>query len=168
MDNDTESRSELELLAEKLASDPSTRKDFLKLAKKVRPDLAIPEVEMDDHLASVTKPLHDKIESLEGKLRERDINERIESTRRKLVEDGIVSREEVPEIEKLMIEKKIPDHRTAAEFFKLQREQAKPTPSLYRKSEPVVDFKTIGSNPAQWARNEAAKALADLASGRTH
>ena len=44
-----EQRDELALLAKQLAENPSTRKDFLRMTKKVKPDLPIPELEMQDY-----------------------------------------------------------------------------------------------------------------------
>ena len=39
-----EARDELAALAQKLADNPETRKDFLRMTKKVNPDLPIPEL----------------------------------------------------------------------------------------------------------------------------
>ena len=44
-----EQRDELALLAKQLAENPSTRKDFLRMTKKVKPDLPIPELEIQDY-----------------------------------------------------------------------------------------------------------------------
>ena len=38
-----EARDELALLARQMAEDPATRKDFLRLTKKIKPDMPIPE-----------------------------------------------------------------------------------------------------------------------------
>lgn len=43
-----EARDELALLARQLAENPATRKDFLRLTKKNRPDMPIPELEIED------------------------------------------------------------------------------------------------------------------------
>ena len=56
-----EARDELAALAQKLADNPETRKDFLRMTKKVNPDLPIPELEIEDKTTSY-------IEKLEAKL----------------------------------------------------------------------------------------------------
>ena len=42
-----EAQAELAALAKSLAEDPKTRKQFLQLTKQVRPDVPIPEIEIE-------------------------------------------------------------------------------------------------------------------------
>ena len=165
--NDAE-RDDLAALADKLANDPSTRREFLKLTKKAHPSMGIPELDMEEHVAKATEASAKKIASLEDKLFAREVQDRVMSARNQIVKDGLVSESDVSEVEKLMVEKKIPDHRTAAEFFKLQKESARPTPSAFTPNTMPVDMKSMGNNPADWARREAANAIADIAKQRSH
>lgn len=167
-DMDEDTRDDLAALASKLANDPGTRRDFLKLAKKANPNLPIPELDMEEHVSKATESANKKIETLENRLMEKDINDRIQKARSQIVKDGLVSESDVPEVEKLMTEKKIPDHRTAAEFFKLQKESARPTPSAFTPNTLPVDMKTIGKDVNGWARREASAAIDDLMKQRTH
>ena len=43
-----EAQAELAALAKTLAEDPKTRKQFLQLTKQVRPDVPIPEIEIEE------------------------------------------------------------------------------------------------------------------------
>jgi hypothetical protein len=43
-----EARDELASLSQMLAENPETRKEFLRMTKKVKPDLPIPELDMED------------------------------------------------------------------------------------------------------------------------
>ena len=43
-----EQRDELAALAKTLADNPQTRKDFLRLTKTARPDVPIPELDIDE------------------------------------------------------------------------------------------------------------------------
>ena len=43
-----EARDELAALAQQLAENPDTRKDFLRMTKKVKPDIPIPELEIEE------------------------------------------------------------------------------------------------------------------------
>jgi hypothetical protein len=47
-DMSNEQTLELAALARQLAENPETRKDFLRLTKKAKPDLPIPELEIED------------------------------------------------------------------------------------------------------------------------
>jgi hypothetical protein len=44
-----EARDELAALAQTLAENPDTRKDFLRMTRKVKPDLPIPELDIEDY-----------------------------------------------------------------------------------------------------------------------
>jgi predicted aldo/keto reductase-like oxidoreductase len=80
---------------------------------------------------------------------------------------GKVSDEsEIEQIEKIMLEKGITDHETAADYHKWMREQAAPTPTSFTRN--VMDVtarSTLSSfwkNPQVAARDEASKALMEL------
>jgi len=45
----SDARDELAALAQQLAENPATRKDFLRMTKKVKPDLPIPELDIEDY-----------------------------------------------------------------------------------------------------------------------
>ena len=53
-DLSTEARDELAALARQLAENPNTRKDFLRLTKKAKPDMPIPELEIEDATNAAT------------------------------------------------------------------------------------------------------------------
>ena len=67
------------------------------------------------------------------------------------------------EIEKIMLEKKIVDHETAAEYWDWMKQAAAPTPTGYNPN--VMNKFNLSpyyKNPVTAARDEAAKALNDL------
>jgi len=67
-----EARDELALLARQLAENPATRKDMLRLTKKIKPDLPIPELEIEDYTRSAVDSANDRVAQLEAKLREKE------------------------------------------------------------------------------------------------
>ena len=75
--------------------------------------------------------------------------------------------EHIAEIEKLMLEKGITSHETAAEYFSYMKEAAKPTP-VKQFNPNVMDETARGTlqkfwkNPAAAAREEASNALMEL------
>ena len=83
-----EARDELALLAQSLAENPATRKDFLKLTKKAKPEMVIPELDIEEktneHLSAANK----RVEALESQLREREIREELERRRSSVVKIG--------------------------------------------------------------------------------
>src|SRR5574337_756029 len=96
---DANAVAELASLAKSLADDPKTRKQFLKLTKEVRPDVILPELEMENALDSRLAERDEKIKALETSLAERAVSDDLESKR-----DGLRKRgadpEEIVEIEK--------------------------------------------------------------------
>lgn len=157
-----EQRDELALLMKELAENPATRKEALRLTKKVRPNLPIPELELEDYTEKKVNAAEDRVNALEAKLREKEALTELEKRRSKLVKRGL-SDEEIEEVEKVMLEKKIHDHETAADYFDWMKQAATPTPMGYNPSAmSKFDLSKYWKNPTQGARNEAAQALMDL------
>lgn len=162
-----EVRDELAKLARDLSENPETRKDFLRLTKKARPNLPVPEIEIDERTNRALGEANDKVSKLEQKLMERDAQEALTQRRQKLIKDGkAADDDEVQQIERVMLDKKIADHDTAADYFRFMREAAKPAAPMY--SSQVLDSSTrkgltpYWKNPTMAAREEAAKALGDI------
>jgi len=67
-----EARDELALLAKQLAENPKTRKNFLRLTREARPDMPIPEIEIEDRATQVFQQADERVQSLEAKLQQQD------------------------------------------------------------------------------------------------
>jgi hypothetical protein len=162
-----EARDELAMLARSLAENPATRKDFLRLTKKAKPDLPIPELEIEDHTTRVVKESDDRVRALEAKLQERDAIEELQKRRSRLKDKGLVTRDEdIEEVEKVMLEKGITNHESAAEYWAWMKQAAAPTPTGYNPGTlNKFDLGKYWKNPVTGARDEAAKALAELRKG---
>jgi hypothetical protein len=159
-----EQRDELAMLMKELAENPATRKEALRLTKKVRPNLPIPELELEDYTEKKVTQAEDRVSQLEAKLKEKEALEDLQKRRDSLIKKGLAqSDDDIEQIEKIMIEKKISNHETAAEYFDWMKQAAQPTPSGYNPS-PLkgFDLNAYWKNPVQGARNEAAKALSEL------
>ena len=163
-----DARDELAALAQSLAENPATRKDFLRMTKKVKPDLPIPELEIEESTNRAVSKAEDRVNALEAKLREKEAIEELHKRRASLVKKGLVqSDEDVEAVEKLMLDKGITNHETAAEYHEWMKKAAVPTASTYNPS-PVkgFDLNKYWKNPNQAARNEAMNALNELRNPR--
>ena len=155
---------ELATLMRQLANDPSTRKDALRLTRKLRPDLPVPELDIEDRTNSMLQRAEQRVQSLEAKLQERDAVGELEKRRSGLISKGLAkSRDEIQEIEKVMLEKGITNHESAAEYHNWMKQAATPTPSGYNPN-PMkkFDLSAFTKNPVQAARDAAAQALNDI------
>ena len=162
-----EQRDEMALLMQDLSRNPKTRKKLLALTQEVRPELNIPELDIDETLSKVRETSEEKIAALEAKLREKETLDKLKDRRDALIKKGLAkSDEDVEEIEKVMLEKNIPNHETAAEYWQWMKQSATPTShtSMGYNPSPLKNFNLneYWKNPVQGARNEAAKALAEL------
>ena len=159
-----EARDELAALAQQLAENPATRKQFLRMTKQVKPDLPIPELDMEDYTHNAVNKSEMRVQALEAKLRERDAIEELQKRRQSLMKKGLIANEsEVSDVEKIMLERGITNHETAAEFHQWMKQAAEPTPSGYNPSAvKQFDLGKYWKNPASAARDEAANALRDL------
>lgn len=158
----------LAMLAKGLSSNPHTRNQFLQLTKAANPNMSIPEVDLPFQINNAISEERGKREALEARLRERDIRDSVISRRQEIQKSKGLSDADIADVEKLMLEKGITNHETAADFMLSQRQSAKPTPftGYSSHSMPAVDTKSFGGNINQWARNEAANAISDIRSGR--
>ena len=162
---------ELAALADSLTKNPKTRESFLRLAKTASPDTPIPEIDLKDQVRAMAQPLVDKVATLERQMLTRSVEDNIMGKRNSLYDKGF-KKDEVDQSEKLMIERQIPSHDTAAEFFKMQKQTATPTPStmtpITLPTNVMESMKNGGqSGMNQWARGEAYSVINDLKAGRT-
>jgi len=159
-----EARDELASLSRRLSEDPSTRKEFLRLTKKVRPDLPIPELDIEDRAMSLVSKSEDRVAQMEAKLAERDAIDKLKERRANLLKSGLVKSEaEIEEVEKVMIDKGIHNHEAAAEYHAWMKQAATPTPTGYNPN-PLkqFDMSAFRKNPVQAARDVAAQALNEI------
>jgi hypothetical protein len=159
-----EARDELAALAKKLADNPKTRKEFLRLTKSVNPDLPIPELEIEDRTTSALDQMRQENEAIRAKLREKEAMETLEKRRNALMKKGLIqSEDDIPQVEKVMLDKKIADHETAAEYWQWMKQTAEPTASSYQPNTMSKwDLSKFMKNPVGAARDEAFKALHEL------
>lgn len=163
-----DARDELAALAQQLAENPATRKEFLRMTKRVKPDLPIPELEIEESTTRAVSKAEERVQALEAKLREKEAIEELKKRREQLVKKGLVkSEDDVQAVEKIMLEKGITSHETAAEYHEWMKQAAVPTASTYNPS-PVKGFNLdkYWKNPNQAARNEALNALNELRNPR--
>lgn len=159
-----------------LMNDPATREQAQRALKKANPNLVIPEIDAADRFReSDLKPLRETVESLQAKLLERDVRDRIEKQRADTKGKYKLNDADIGEVEKLMTAKDdpIPSYDAAARVYLAGKQAAEPTPSslmppIYEMPEKDVWGPGIGSkaNLDKIAMNEAFKALNDIRSGK--
>ena len=163
-----EQRDQMTALMRELSDNPATRKDVLRLTKKIKPDLVIPELEIEDKTTSYIEKLENRLAERDAKDREQEALRDLESRRMKLMKKGLIKDEsEIEEVEKVMLEKGITNHEAAAEYWQWMKQSAAPTPSGYNPSAvKQFDLSKYYKNPVGAAREEAAKALNELRNPR--
>jgi hypothetical protein len=116
-------------MTHQLANDPATRADYLRLVKKRNPNVPIPEIDAVDHVNGQIDALKADNEKLRQERQEEKLVAAIEKKRASVIAKHKLTDDQMTEIEKLMVEKHLPDYDTAAEFFTMQNKVAAPTPS---------------------------------------
>ena len=76
-----EARDELASLARQLAENPSTRKEFLRLTKKAKPDMTIPEIDIEDRTNIAIDASDARVRQLEARIQEKEALEDLERRR---------------------------------------------------------------------------------------
>ena len=154
--------------AKGLLDDQSTRHNFLGMVKQKNARLSIPEIDIPAAINAQLAEERAKREALEAKIRENDVRAEIEKKRMAIRSKGIAE-SEVAEVEKLMVERSIGDHNTAAEFFLAQKRMATPTPPSGKSYEsltlPKIDASKYNGNMRNWGKNVAAETFAAIRNG---
>ena len=158
-----EAIEELAALSKRLSENPKTRKSFLRLAKEVNPDIPMPELEMEEMVNERTTAAEKRVADLENQLRAQQVRDELNRRRNKLKESGFAQTDDdILEIEKLMAEKGIANHETAADYWRHMKQAAVPTPGYPQPVMSRMDVKGYMKNPVAAARENAAAALAEL------
>jgi hypothetical protein len=162
-----EQRDELALLVKKMSDDPKIRPKFLGLVREINPDMPIPELDIEAKTNNAVLRAEQRVNELENKLREKDAVQDLEARRNRLIKRGL-SEQDIPEVEKIMIDKGITNHEAAADYWEWMRQAATPTSATggYQPN-PLAKFnlKPFWKNHVTAARDEASRALTDLRKG---
>lgn len=165
-------------LAETLWNDPQTRPLMEramveKFGDKARD--AIPMYREREGIAAELAALRQEREQEKAERIKEQSTQALERERRKIIEDPElrVRPEEIPAIEKLMNDRLIGDHRTAAEFHRASQQVAAPRGGVSFAAEiPGLngaggdDFKDIIADPDGWARRRTVEIMNDFSAGR--
>ena len=159
-----EAQQDLAALAKTLAENPSTRRRFLSLTKEVMPDVPIPEIEIEERTNKVLESAQKEVSTLRQELKNREAREELEKRRQTLLKKGLIeSEDEIKDVEKVMVEKGIANHETAAEYHQWMKQMSQPTPSQF--PQPVMskfNTKDFMKNPVGAARDAAHAALQEF------
>ena len=170
-----EGKSEQEItalatLANSVLENAKTRMAFQRMVKHANPNVSLPEVELHDTIAAAVKPHIDKTQELEAKLAQ-DTERRAQDVMYEtLREEGVISgRKDFSEIVKYASEKGFQTNdagiRMAATYRQHEQRSAEPTPLNHGLPNAVLprDNKELMKNPVEWARQQAAEAMKELA-----
>ena len=164
-----EARDELALIARQLAENPQTRNDFLRMTKKVKPDITIDTIDLEDKFSAQLQRRDEEVQELRAKLMEKDALESLKERRQSLIEKGkVTSKDDIEKVEKIMLEKGINNHETAAEYWAWMNKSQEPTSSQSLYSPNVMNqqardtLSKFWSNSKVAAREEAARALDEI------
>ena len=159
-----EQRDQMALLMRELSDNPETRKEILRLTRKVKPGLVIPELDIEDHTSSAVSKVYQELEQMKSQKREDDAVADLNKRRMSLIKKGLIRDEsEIEQVEKIMLDKGITNHESAAEYWDWMKQSAVPTPTGYNPSAVAkFDLGKYYKNPIMAARDEASKALNEL------
>lgn len=162
-------------LMDELVNDPATREEMLRLVKKHRPNLVIPEIDASDAVMGQVKATREELEKMREQLQRKELEAHLSAERRRVKEHYKLSDAELLEVEKLMVapEAPIPNYDAAARVFDASRQSAAPTPaSLGSHTMDMPPMETwkggVGdtSKLNQIALKEAYRALDEVKSGK--
>ena len=150
------------VIIEKSFGSPTVTKDGVTVAR---------EIELEDKFEARQQQNNARIEELQAKLMEKEALETLEKRRQSLIKSGKASSDEdVEKIEKIMLEKGIQNHETAADYWQWMNKASEPTGQAFYNpnvlNETARDtLSKFWKNPQRAARDEAVRAMQDLRKG---
>lgn len=170
---DPATRDDLARLATELANDPKTRPVFLRLTQHKRPGTVIPELALEDRVASALKPVLEKVSKLEGERATQDAARNVADRRAEARDKLGLDKTEFEALETFMVEQHKSGnaftHETAHEFLQMRQKTAEPTAPSYRFAAPQLPNKDEMKKHGGFRgffRSEAHKAVDDIRAGR--
>jgi ATP-dependent Lon protease len=112
--------------------------------------------------------LRTQLTSLESKQMEKEIRSRVDSDKSQAQRDFKLSDDEMKEVSKLMMENGIGTYKSAADYYRLQKQAAKPTSSklVEHSALTLPGDVELFKDRAGWARREAYKAINEIEQNR--
>ena len=160
---DPETAQQLAALALRLGRG-ETRREFIKLVKKVDPSRSFPDVEMQD----LREEMESKFAEEETKRQAAATKKRMEEARQALIDSGRFTEDDVKKIETdVMQAKGIADYETAAVLYGAQHAPAKAAPEISTGGTwTFPDHKGLREDPNKWARDQAFAAVGEIKARR--
>lgn len=162
-------------LLQTMLKDPTAREMVQRQIKKIRPELAIPELDAKDAISAELKVEREARMALERQITEDRVRKRLEDQRAKAQNQYRLSDADMIEVEKLMTDEAnpIPTYDAAARVHSAMKQTAVPTthhlqPPTYEMPENDVWGKGVGNKAElnRIAMNEAYKALGEIQAGK--
>lgn len=136
---------------------------FQRMVKEVDPSLQIHDLDVEDRITAATSEQEKKIAALQAEIDRRSALDGLKEKRSTIKTKFNLDDKGVEAVEKLMVERGIASHETAAEFFALNSRPASPMPTTARSTKIEVPMaEAMAKDPSGWARDEAAKVLNEL------
>jgi hypothetical protein len=158
----------LAALGVSLTNNPKTRKEFFKLVKTVNPDASVPELDADEAIATATAAQNKRLDAMENKQREDDARARLAALKDEPVIKGLITKDEIPELEKYMKERGFTpiQYVQAAQLRQAEMRAAEPTPGTFQPTAVLPGDKDLRKDSRAWARKAAADAINDIKAGK--
>lgn len=167
VDKEVDGTTELGKLMSKLILDPKTRKDTMRLVKKIEPERSLPEVDAEDAVAAAVAPLQKKIEEMNTERdRERQLSS-WEAKREPLRKKGLGD-DDIKKVEQFMVDKQIGNHELAYQLMQQNEKPASPRSAFNMPTLPGSGKKDdpLYTNPRQHMRTTLHSMIDDLKAGK--
>ncbi len=156
-------------VAKSLGDNPKTREGLQRLMKENNPDLMIPEIDIPERFRAELEHERTERKAIQTRLDSEAMERRILASRQVIIGKG-VPEDEVSAVEKLMVDRGIVNHETAAEFHMAQKRMAEPTPPAANVGFGAFELPNLkneaGMNSRQVAKNIAMQMWNEFKAGK--
>lgn len=156
-------------LVTELNKNSATRGDFLRLVKKAKPNVSIPEIDAAAPIEARIGELTKTIDELKTGLLQKEQDQSLGAARRVLTETRGYTEDGIKELEKFMLETNTADHLVAADALEKRKPAAKPMRPQFEVrgffDTDEQDDKAWVENPERALDKELNKAFEAIANG---
>lgn len=148
---------------ENIYNHPVHGRQIKRVLKDALPGFSDPTLEIQEAEEQRASKTSEEIEGIKSTLTKKEIQDKLKEERRAFIDDGIVTKAEMKEVEKLMLEKGIGSYDTAIEFYKAQKQLAIPTTAPVEKTRISVPSEIEWfKDPKGYARKKAYEEVARI------
>ena len=148
---------------ESLPNHPEYGNEIKRTLKKINPQIAYPEIDLEDRLQQSEKNRDEKLEKFLNEQRDKENKAYWSAKKKAALDAGLVKEDEFDNFHKWMIDEHLGNYERAAKMWHDEKHaSAEPTNYQDFTGIQLPSHEGLFANPTRWARDEGMKAINEI------